>query len=82
MARRQAEAQDPTSKVEIMVVDEGAKQNAGEMATVDTAKEAFERATKDQASVPLEVRLQQFRQMLIDKQVRVVIEEMLFFPLP
>ncbi|KAL5962797.1 Transcription elongation regulator 1 [Taenia solium] len=69
MTRRQAEAQDLTSKAEMMVVDEGAKQNTGEMATVDTAKEAFERATKDQASVPLEVRLQQFRQMLIDKQV-------------
>ncbi|KAH9286076.1 Transcription elongation regulator 1 [Echinococcus granulosus] len=67
--RRQVEAQDVTSRTEMMVVDEGAKQHIGELATIDTAKEAFERAAKDQASLPLEVRLQQFRQMLIDKQV-------------
>ncbi|VDM30652.1 unnamed protein product [Hydatigera taeniaeformis] len=69
ITRRQTEAQELTAKVELVVVDEGVKQHAGELALIDTAKEAFERAAKDQASVPLEVRLQQFRQMLIDKQV-------------
>ncbi len=33
------------------------------------AKEAYERAARDQAMLPLEVRLSQFREMLIDKQV-------------
>lgn len=64
---------------EIVVADEEVKYSSSDLTTADTAKEAFERAAKDQAGLPLEVRLQQFRQMLIDKQVCIINEVSIFF---
>uniref|UniRef100_A0A5K3EKS4 Transcription elongation regulator 1 n=1 Tax=Mesocestoides corti TaxID=53468 RepID=A0A5K3EKS4_MESCO len=68
--QQQISVQESFSKSELVTtVDDEAKSQTRDPATVDVAKEAYEKAAKDQASLPLEVRLQQFREMLIDKQV-------------
>lgn len=60
---------EASPKPEAMVVDDEAKQIVTERIGEDAMKEALDRAAKDQASLPYEVRAEQFRQMLIDKQV-------------
>ncbi|VDO03304.1 unnamed protein product [Rodentolepis nana] len=67
--QKAAVLKDASPKPEAMVVDEEAKQIVTERIGEDAMKEALDRAAKDQASLPYEVRAEQFRQMLIDKQV-------------
>lgn len=67
--QKQAEIGEATPKPEQMVVDDEVRQIVTERIGEDAMKEALDRAAKDQAVLPAEVRLQQFRQMLIDKQV-------------
>lgn len=72
-----AASQDTGPKHETVKVDENSL--VPDPSSMDAAKEAYERAARDQASLPLEVRLSQFREMLIDKQVRISSHDSIFF---
>ncbi|VDL19976.1 unnamed protein product [Hymenolepis diminuta] len=69
LIQKPAVLKEASPKPEVMVVDDEAKQIVTERIGEDAMKEALDRAAKDQASLPYEVRAEQFRQMLIDKQI-------------
>ncbi|VDL92502.1 unnamed protein product [Schistocephalus solidus] len=65
-----AVANEKLTSTDAMVVDSDKSQsNENIPVGMETAKEAEERAARERALLPLEVRMKQFREMLIEKQV-------------
>ncbi|KAL7061486.1 hypothetical protein AAHC03_01861 [Spirometra sp. Aus1] len=66
----EAAANEKPTSTDTMVVDSDKSQSSENISTgMETAKEAEERAARERALLPLEVRMKQFREMLIEKQV-------------